>query len=129
MVKVVENIDEIIFQLRLISAQNLPLTTGAFLLLPIICWAPVRTFNMLRELTRPATWFWIVGIEILVLSFFHRFWLTFLLIALLGYEYVILKEKKEKLESFFNWALNCAVLAIFPALPLVDGNSSSFTLL
>lgn len=111
------------------SVQNIPLSSGIFLVLPVICWTPVRTFNMLRQMVRFQTWFWLAGIELLVLSFFHRFFLTGLLVALLVYEYIILKEKKEKLEAFFNWALNCVILAVFPALPLVDKDSNNFTLL
>lgn len=84
---------------------------------------------MLRQLTLSQTWFWIAGIEFLVISFFNRFYLIFVLVGLLGYEYIILKEKKEKLESFFNWALNCAILAIFPALPMIDKDSHNFIFL
>lgn len=112
-----------------ISVQQMPLSSGIFLILPVICWTPVRTFNMLRQMVRIQTWFWLAGIEVLVLSFFHRFFLTGLLIALLAYEYIILKEKKEKLQAFFHWALNCLVLSIFPSLPLVDKDSNNFTLL
>lgn len=113
----------------LFPVQNIPVSSGIFLVLPVICWTPVRTFNMLRQMVRFQTWFWLAGIELLVLSFFHRFFLSGLLVALLVYEYIILKEKKEKLEAFFNWALNCLVLAVFPALPLVDKDSNNFTLL
>lgn len=38
-------------------------------------------------------------------------------------------DKKEKLNPFFNWGLNCAVLAIYPALPLVDKDSNNTFLL
>lgn len=97
--------------------------------MPIVCWSPVKTFNMLRQLTQSSTWLWIGGIELLVISFFNRFFLTVVLLGLLGYEYIILKEKKEKLNAFFNWALNCAVLAIFPALPMVDKDSNNYIFL
>lgn len=100
--------------------QTMTLANGLFLILPVFCWYPVRTFNMLRELTKFEAWFWIGGIELLVsvhsenflfvhflfdyvdynlttqfpiqvLSFFHRIFLTGLLLALLAYEYIILK--------------------------------------
>lgn len=110
-------------------AQNLSYTHTVFLILPVFCWIPVKTLNMLKQMTKFETWFWIGGIELLVLSFFERIFLSGLLIALLVYEYIILKEKKEKLEAFFKWALNCAVLAIYPALPLVDKDSNNPLLL
>lgn len=119
---------------------------------------PVKTFNMFRELTKFETWLWIGGIELLVMSFFDRIFLTGLLLALIGYEYYVLKgvslcsvitlsvdiqllsdyefykiflfpDKKEKLEPFFKWSLNCAILAIYPALPLVDKDSNNILLL
>lgn len=48
------------------SAQNLSIANGVFLIFPVICWYPVKTFNMLRQLTKFETWFWIAGIELLV---------------------------------------------------------------
>lgn len=38
-------------------------------------------------------------------------------------------DKKEKLNPFFNWALNCIILAIYPALPIIDKDSSNTLLL
>lgn len=38
-------------------------------------------------------------------------------------------DKKEKLEAFFRWALNCGLLAIYPALPLVDKDANNVFLL
>ncbi|XP_031622436.1 GPI ethanolamine phosphate transferase 1 isoform X2 [Contarinia nasturtii] len=109
--------------------QNMSIANGIFLILPVFCWYPVKTFNMLRQLTKFETWFWIGGIEFLVLSFFNRIFLSGLLLALLAYEYYVLKDKKEKLEAFFRWALNCAILAIYPILPLVDKDSNNVFLL
>lgn len=87
-----------------------------------------------------------------VLSFFNRIVLSGLLLSLLIYECIILKgiitlnqfdnltdihyffftfnsDKKERLEPFFKWGLNCAVLCIYPALPLVDKDSNHFMIL
>lgn len=47
-------------------AQDLSLSNGIFLILPVFCWMPVKTFNMFRELTKFETWLWIGGIELLV---------------------------------------------------------------
>lgn len=38
-------------------------------------------------------------------------------------------DKKEKLNPFFNWALNNVVLAIYPSLPLVNSDSNNIYLL
>lgn len=88
------------------------IANGIFLILPVFCWFSVKTFNMLRQLTKFETWFWIGGIEFLVsfwffstilsqiiefrvfiqvLSFFDRFYLSGLLLTLLAYEYFVLK--------------------------------------
>lgn len=89
-----------------------------------------------------------------VIAFFYRICLSGILLALIAYEYTMLKgkpifqcvraikyeykiiscsfvilDKKEKLNPFFNWALNCAILAIYPALPIVDKDSSNIFLL
>ncbi|XP_055319471.1 GPI ethanolamine phosphate transferase 1 [Sitodiplosis mosellana] len=112
-----------------VYVQDMSLANGVFLILPVLCWYPVKTFNMLRQLTKFETWFWIGGIELLVLSFFNRIFLSGLLLALLAYEFYVLKDKKEKLEAFFKWALNSAILAIYPAMPLVDKDSNNIFLL
>lgn len=102
------------------TAQHLSYAHTLFLILPVFCWMPVKTLNMFRQFTKIETLAWIGGIEILVrilftnrnkpnseandwqnqknsqfisqvLSFFHRIFLSGLLIALLAYEYIILK--------------------------------------
>lgn len=50
----------------LLSVQYMSWANGIFLILPILCWYPVKTFNMFRQLTKFKTWFWIGGIEFLV---------------------------------------------------------------
>lgn len=64
-----QHITLVIFVIENISsftAQDMSLANGVFLILPVLCWYPVRTFNMLRQLTKLETWFWIGGIEFLV---------------------------------------------------------------
>lgn len=48
------------------SAQKMTLIDSIFLVLPVFCWFPVRTFNIFHQLTKFETWFWICGIELLV---------------------------------------------------------------
>lgn len=93
---------------------------AVFLILPIFCWMSVKTMrNTFGQMRKLETWAWIGGIELLViktfskynlkfqnefifffqlpdyfiqvLSFFHRIFLSGLLIALIAYEYIILK--------------------------------------
>lgn len=109
--------------------QRIPLQTGIFFVLPAIFWLPVRTSNMLTVFKKFDTWIWIAGIEIFVLTFYHRFFLCGLLVAVVAYDFVQLKDKKANLEMFFKWALNSALLAIFPALPIVDKETNNITFL
>lgn len=46
--------------------QQMALPDGVLVVLPLFCWYPVRTYNMLRHLIKLETWFWIAGVELLV---------------------------------------------------------------
>lgn len=60
-----------------VFAQRMSLADGVFLVLPVFCWYPVKTFNMLRRLNKMETWFWIGGIELLVSIIHTRHWTCF----------------------------------------------------
>lgn len=112
-----------------VYVQRIDIRTGIFLIVPILFWLPIRTSNMLQVLKNRDTWLWLIGLELCVLTFFHRFFLSGLLIAVIAYDFVLLRDKKANIEMFFKWALNSALLAIFPALPIVDKETNNIMLL
>lgn len=113
----------------LIYVQKIDIQTGVFLVVPVLFWLPIRTPNMLQVLKNRDTWIWIVGLEVCVLTFYHRFFLSGLLVAVIAYEFIQLKDKNANIEMFFKWALNSFLLAIFPAIPIVDKETNNFVFL
>lgn len=109
--------------------QKIDLQTGAFLILPAIFWMPVRTSNMLEILKKQHTWLWIAGVEMCVLTFFHRYFLSALFVGIIAYDFIQLKDRRANLEMFFKWALNSTLLAVFPALPVVDKETNNSLIL
>lgn len=109
--------------------QKIDIQTGIFLVLPVLFWIPINTPNMLQVFKHTHTWIWIGGLEICVLTFFHRFFLSALLIGVIAYDFLQMRDKKANIEMFFKWALNSAILAIFPALPVVEKDGKNTLLL
>lgn len=79
--------------------QKIDIHTGAFLVLPVLFWLPIRTSNMLQVLKHRDTWIWIVGLELCVLTFYHRFFLSALLVAVIAYDFFQLKRPTSKCSS------------------------------
>lgn len=112
-----------------VYVQKIDLQTGVFLVVPVLFWLPICTSNMLQVLEHRDTWLWIIGLELCVFTFFHRFVLSGLLLAAIAYEFIQLRDKKANIEMFFKWALNTSLLAVFPALPIIDKETNNIILL
>ncbi|XP_071443587.1 GPI ethanolamine phosphate transferase 1 [Hetaerina americana] len=61
--------------------------------------------------------YWI-GIEILVLSFFHRWLLSLGMVGLALLPFTRVRPKADTSKSFY-WAASCFVLGVFPLMPIV----------
>lgn len=110
--------------------QRCPLTYHIYCLLPVPVWYSVlRELGTLRDviLSAPSLplckclgYFVLVtfGIELLVVSFFHRAMLTLGLAALSAWPFLSGLHSKAKFHSV-SWFLGCLCLATFPMMPVV----------
>ncbi|XP_033842038.1 GPI ethanolamine phosphate transferase 1 [Periophthalmus magnuspinnatus] len=110
--------------------QRSPLTYYIYCLLPVPVWYSVlKEFGTLVNLVHSAPslplwkclgYFVLVafGIELLVVSFFHRAMLSVGLAALSLWPFLSEVFEKAKVRSM-SWFLSCLCLAVFPLLPVV----------
>lgn len=110
--------------------QRCPLTYHIYCLLPVPVWYSVlRELGTLRDLilSAPSLPLWkclgyfvlvTFGIELLVVSFFHRATLTLGLAALSVWPFFSGFHSKAKFRSV-SWFLGCLCLAMFPMMPVV----------
>ncbi|KAJ9583123.1 hypothetical protein L9F63_022537, partial [Diploptera punctata] len=63
--------------------------------------------------------FYILGIETLVISFFHRYFLSIGILGLAAWPVVSPLHKPVKKHLLVAWIVSCLFLAIFPLLPVV----------
>uniref|UniRef100_A0A3B3ZVM6 GPI ethanolamine phosphate transferase 1 n=1 Tax=Periophthalmus magnuspinnatus TaxID=409849 RepID=A0A3B3ZVM6_9GOBI len=109
--------------------QRSPLTYYIYCLLPVPVWYSVLKFGTLVNLVHSAPslplwkclgYFVLVafGIELLVVSFFHRAMLSVGLAALSLWPFLSEVFEKAKVRSM-SWFLSCLCLAVFPLLPVV----------
>uniref|UniRef100_UPI00358E5152 GPI ethanolamine phosphate transferase 1 isoform X2 n=1 Tax=Myxine glutinosa TaxID=7769 RepID=UPI00358E5152 len=114
----------------LLALQSSPFSHYAYCLLPIASWAAaVRRLPERHELLTlgkrfrwrsiaAMTMLLLLGIELLVLSFFHRETLSAGLLALAAWPYTSQICFKKKMISL-TWSASCVFLSIFPLLPTV----------
>ncbi|XP_070798665.1 GPI ethanolamine phosphate transferase 1 [Pituophis catenifer annectens] len=115
--------------------QSLPWTYYIYCLLPVPVWyAVLKEYPVIHVLIRflldvQRTQFagflviYVVGIEILVFSFFYRSTLTFGLIAFSVWPVVIRLWIQAK-ATVLSWILSCLLLAIFPLMPVIGRESN-----
>ena len=105
--------------------------------IPILCWAHIwrkksivwHTFQLAR--LNPVQMFKLVvlllfgtcGLELMVLSFFHREFLSVLLVLISLWPYFTEMVQKQ-LKLCVLWTITCLMLAVFPLLPVIGRNSN-----
>uniref|UniRef100_A0A8C3W743 GPI ethanolamine phosphate transferase 1 n=1 Tax=Catagonus wagneri TaxID=51154 RepID=A0A8C3W743_9CETA len=117
--------------------QACPWSYYVYCLLPLPIWyAIVREFPVIQDfvtllLTNPPKHFvgylllFILGIEVLVLSFFYRYMLTAGLIAFSGWPFITPLWTQAKSTSL-SWIFFCLLLAVFPLMPVVGRKPDIF---
>ncbi|KAJ8789222.1 hypothetical protein J1605_022157 [Eschrichtius robustus] len=117
--------------------QACPWTYYIYCLLPLPVWyAVLREFPVIQGLvtlllTFPPSHFvgylllFILGVEVLVLSFFYRYMLTAGLIAFAGWPFVTPLWTRAKSTSL-SWIFFCLLLAVFPLMPVVGRKPNIF---
>ncbi|XP_004579512.2 GPI ethanolamine phosphate transferase 1 [Ochotona princeps] len=110
--------------------QACPWTYYVYCLLPVPIWyAVLREFQVFQHLAASSLSLplgrllrhllvFILGIEVLVLSFFYRHMLTAGLIAFAGWPFLTRLWSQAKVTSL-SWTLFCLLLAMFPLMPVV----------
>ncbi|CAH7191214.1 Pign [Phodopus roborovskii] len=110
--------------------QVCPWTYYVYCLLPVPIWyAVLREHQVVQDLaesllTFPLSRFvvyllvFVLGIEVLVLSFFYRYMLTAGLIVFAGWPFVTQLWTRAKI-TCLSWALFSLLLAVFPLMPVV----------
>ncbi|XP_013366617.1 PREDICTED: GPI ethanolamine phosphate transferase 1 isoform X2 [Chinchilla lanigera] len=110
--------------------QACPWTYYVYCLLPVPIWyAVLREFQVIQDLvasllTFPLSHFvwyllvFILGIEVLILSFFYRCMLTAGLIAFAVWPFLTQLWTRAKITSL-GWTFFCLLLAVFPLMPVV----------
>ncbi|XP_014932725.2 GPI ethanolamine phosphate transferase 1 isoform X2 [Acinonyx jubatus] len=117
--------------------QGCPWTYYIYCLLPVPIWyAVLREFQVIQDfvtllLTVPPSYFvgyllvFILGIEILVLSFFYRYMLTAGLLAFAGWPFITQLWTRAKSISL-SWIFFSLLLAVFPLMPVVGRKPDIF---
>uniref|UniRef100_A0A8C8XP83 GPI ethanolamine phosphate transferase 1 n=1 Tax=Panthera leo TaxID=9689 RepID=A0A8C8XP83_PANLE len=117
--------------------QDCPWTYYIYCLLPVPIWyAVLREFQVIQDfvtllLTVPPSYFvgyllvFILGIEILVLSFFYRYMLTAGLLAFAGWPFITQLWTRAKSISL-SWIFFSLLLAAFPLMPVVGRKPDIF---
>nr|XP_010959586.1 GPI ethanolamine phosphate transferase 1 isoform X1 [Camelus bactrianus]XP_045377419.1 GPI ethanolamine phosphate transferase 1 isoform X1 [Camelus bactrianus] len=117
--------------------QACPWTYYVYCLLPLPIWcAFLREFPVLQGfvtllLTFPPSRFvgylllFILGVEVLVLSFFYRYMLTAGLIVFAGWPFITPLWTRAKSTSL-SWIFFCLLLAVFPLMPVVGRKPDIF---
>ncbi|XP_032458750.1 GPI ethanolamine phosphate transferase 1 isoform X5 [Phocoena sinus] len=117
--------------------QACPWTYYVYCLLPLPVWyAVLREFPVIQGLvtlllTFPPSHFvgylllFILGVEVLVLSFFYRYMLTAGLIAFAGWPFITPLWTRAKSTSL-SWIFFCLLLAVFPLMPVVGRKPNIF---
>ncbi|XP_059977057.1 GPI ethanolamine phosphate transferase 1 isoform X5 [Lagenorhynchus albirostris] len=117
--------------------QACPWTYYIYCLLPLPVWyAVLREFPVIQGLvtlllTFPPSHFvgylllFILGVEVLVLSFFYRYMLTAGLIAFAGWPFITPLWTRAKSTSL-SWIFFCLLLAVFPLMPVVGRKPNIF---
>uniref|UniRef100_A0ABI7YWT0 GPI ethanolamine phosphate transferase 1 n=1 Tax=Felis catus TaxID=9685 RepID=A0ABI7YWT0_FELCA len=117
--------------------QGCPWTYYIYCLLPVPIWyAVLREFQVIQDfvtllLTVPPSYFvgyllvFILGIEILVLSFFYRHMLTAGLLAFAGWPFITQLWTRAKSISL-SWIFFSLLLAVFPLMPVVGRKPDIF---
>lgn len=110
--------------------QACPWTYYVYCLLPVPIWyAVLREYQVIQDLvasllTFPLSHFvacllvFILGIEVLVFSFFYRYMLTAGLIVFAGWPFLTRLWARAKI-TCLSWALFSLLLAVFPLMPVV----------
>ncbi|XP_036058853.1 GPI ethanolamine phosphate transferase 1 isoform X1 [Onychomys torridus] len=110
--------------------QACPWTYYVYCLLPVPIWyAVLREYQVIQGLvasllTFPLSHFvpyllvFVLGIEVLVLSFFYRYMLTAGLIVFAGWPFLTQLWTRAKI-TCLNWAVFSLLLAVFPLMPAV----------
>ncbi|XP_055962929.1 GPI ethanolamine phosphate transferase 1 [Sorex fumeus] len=110
--------------------QSCPWTYYVYCLLPLPIWyAVLAEFQVIQDLFSSLLTFslshfvgsllvFALGIEVLVLSFFHRHVLTVGLTAFAGWPFITQLWTRAKSTSL-SWIVFCLLLAVFPMMPVV----------
>ncbi|KAL1775147.1 GPI ethanolamine phosphate transferase 1 [Sigmodon hispidus] len=110
--------------------QACPWTYYVYSLLPVSIWyAVLKEYQVIQDLvasllTVPLSHFvvyllaFILGIEVLVFSFFYRYMLTAGLIVFACWPFLTQLWTRAKI-TCLGWALFCLLLAVFPLMPVV----------
>ncbi|XP_026635600.1 GPI ethanolamine phosphate transferase 1 isoform X2 [Microtus ochrogaster] len=110
--------------------QACPWTYYVYCLLPVPIWyAVLREYQVIQDLVASLLTFplshvvacslvFILGIEVLVFSFFYRYMLTAGLIVFAGWPFLTQLWARAKI-TCLSWALFSLLLAVFPLMPVV----------
>ncbi|XP_025114899.1 GPI ethanolamine phosphate transferase 1-like isoform X2 [Pomacea canaliculata] len=120
--------------LLLLYIQSVSWTNYCYCLLPVVLWMKFTEgseviFIALRQTVQESSFFQIcctvlltlVGLEIVVMSFFYRELLSLGLLAMACWIFTTPLVRTAKLTSF-GWIGSCVLVSIFPLLPVVGGN-------
>ncbi|XP_075843761.1 GPI ethanolamine phosphate transferase 1 isoform X1 [Microtus pennsylvanicus] len=110
--------------------QACPWTYYVYCLLPVPIWyAVLREYQVIQDLVASLLTFplshvvacsllFILGVEVLVFSFFYRYMLTAGLIVFAGWPFLTQLWARAKI-TCLSWALFSLLLAVFPLMPVV----------
>lgn len=127
---------EIIFLLL----QNIPLSIGIYFILPIISWIiPLqqnvkfqKIFNLMRKNFKKL-FLLLIGIELLVLTFFIRQIISFIFSIFVGYiayKLLINNKSKEHVKNLiYSHIISIILLTFFPFLPIPNGRNDNYLIL
>ncbi|XP_064640731.1 GPI ethanolamine phosphate transferase 1-like [Lineus longissimus] len=123
----------------LLFIQSLPFTHYIYCLLPVLLWNLVlKRFNDIGDLFGyidehrkfRSSFFllvlWIIGLEIVVLTFFYREVLSVGLVLMSIWPFCTDIKGKDMVTAL-GWSISCLTLAIFPILPVV-GREANYNL-
>ncbi|XP_049814682.1 GPI ethanolamine phosphate transferase 1 isoform X1 [Schistocerca nitens] len=128
--------------LVLIQVQSLPSQFYVYCCLPQILWWDVfQDIDILVNVLNHAKQYcdakygillvfaYIIGIEILVLSFFHRFVLSFGMLGILCWPLYIKGQSSGNRGLIMVWCVSSIFLAVFPMLPVIGSQPQNEILL
>ncbi|KAF6216689.1 hypothetical protein GE061_001035 [Apolygus lucorum] len=117
--------------------QTLPISYYIYAVLPVILWYKAIDFWSLTAIVvqlKSVKWtqalamsfFLVIGVELLYLSFFHRWLLSVGMVALSAFPFTIRRNRNFRIAPAVVWTVSCLALSVFPLLPTVGVAKQTF---